>query len=202
MQRWVTVTLVGVVLLASVTFPQAQEMPSSDDGLYADSIAIFGGHYTKGDFGQSFNPVAVPYEDNVVLGIGVRQDGPVRDDGIAVGWETGGAVRAGETTSAEVWSGPYVGHDGIELGEAVKVSPSVTFGLSAVTGSMGSEQRRARSEGGSPELLFYLSPEIALSSVQNPDTEVFWRLHHRSGAWGTIGAGSANATTVGLRQHF
>jgi hypothetical protein len=190
------------VLLASVTLSQAQEMESSDDQSHGGSVAVFGGPYTTGDFGQSLNPIAVPYEDNFVLGIGGRRDVLVQEGGIGVGLEIGGAVRAGEATSLEIWSGPYVRHDGFVLGDTVKISPSITFGLSGVTGSMGTEQRLALSEGGSPELLFYLSPEIALSSPQNSDTEVFWRLHHRSGAWGTIGGGSANATTIGLRQHF
>lgn len=202
MRLSLTAALLGMLLFAGAAYAQTQELPNADGQVYSGSVAVFGGSYTTGDFGQSFNPAAVPYEDNYVLGIGVRQQEPVPEDGIVVGWEVGGAVRAGESTSAEVWSGPYLGHDGIELGDAVKLSPSLTFGLSAVTGSMGTEQRRALSDGGSPELLFYLSPEIALSSSQDSDTEVFWRLHHRSGAWGTLGGGSANATTAGLRQHF
>jgi hypothetical protein len=32
---------------------------------------------------------------------------------------------------------------------------------------------------------------------------MFWRLHHRSGAWNTFGGGgSANATMIGIRTSF
>ena len=53
-------------------------------------------------------------------------------------------------------------------------------------------------------LLFYLGFEAAFSLPEQPNAEVVLRLHHRSGAYGTLGGlkEGNNATVVGFRQRF
>jgi hypothetical protein len=76
-------------------------------------------------------------------------------------------------------------------------------GFSAVTNAMpGREGSNESERNGDATLLFYLGPELNLSLVSRPNVEIFWRLHHRSGAWGTLGDmhGAANVQTVGLKE--
>ncbi len=121
-----------------------------------------------------------------------------------LGAEIGAAFRGGSGLSGEIWGGAVARYDGFRLGEDLRVSPSVTFGLSAITDPMGIEADRAQQRQANPAVLFYLTPEVSFSSVDNPATEVFFRLHHRSGAWGTLGGmgDGANAQVLGVRHRF
>jgi hypothetical protein len=139
------------------------------------------------------------FEGNYVIGAGYQQF--ILDaDQVSIGIEAGVAGRLGEALNAEAWVGVVGRYDGWTLGP-VNIAPAFTFGLSAVTGSMGYEQRQEDYWGGDATLMFYLAPEINLSFVDNPDVEMFARLHHRSGAWGTLGdmEDASNAMTLGLR---
>jgi hypothetical protein len=89
------------------------------------------------------------------------------------------------------------------IADTLRITPALTFGASAVTDTMGVEAEREAGDGLPGDLLFYLSPEISVSAADHPETEMFWRLHHRSGAWNTFGGGgSANATMIGIRTSF
>jgi hypothetical protein len=68
----------------------------------------------------------------------------------------------------------------------------------------GREERLEAESGGDATLLFYLAPELNFSLAAYPNAELFWRLHHRSGAWETLGDmdGAANANVVGARVGF
>lgn len=175
----------------------AQQALPGDNAVFA-----FGGVMARSHMGEMLLPVLVDYENNVVLGAGYQRflwDLPY---GFRVGVEAGLAGRFGEAASLETWAGGVARHDGLEFANGLRLSPSVTLGLSAVTRTMGMERQREIGDNRSASVVFYFSPELALSHRDSPETEVFWRLHHRSSAWRTLGGGSANATTVGLRHRF
>ena len=54
------------------------------------------------------------------------------------------------------------------------------------------------------KLLFYLGFDLAFALTKLPDTELVFRIQHRSGAYGTLGAMKEgnNANVVGIRQRF
>jgi hypothetical protein len=114
------------------------------------------------------------------------------------------AGRFGSTPSAEFWGGVVGRHDGFMIGDSVRISPAFTFGLSHVTRPQGRELRNERERDGDARMLFYLGPEINLTFSSLPNVDFFWRLHHRSGAWGTLGDmhGGANANVVGIKFEF
>ncbi|MCS6760226.1 MAG: hypothetical protein MO852_15830 [Candidatus Devosia euplotis] len=89
-------------------------------------------------------------------------------------------------------------YDGFHLGENLRLSPSITVGLSAVTNPIRVEAEQAQRLNADPTLLFFIPPEISAAALDNPDTELFARLQHRSGAWVTLGGMSdgANAQVV------
>ncbi|MEF2552192.1 hypothetical protein VQ042_12580 [Aurantimonas sp. A2-1-M11] len=124
--------------------------------------------------------------------------------GFHYGFEVGGAGRFGDNTSGELWSGIVLRHEGVSVADSLHFSPSLTVGLSAVTETVGREARNEIMDGGDATILFYLGPEISVSLSSARETELFWRLHHRSGAGGTLGdmRGAANANVFGFRSRF
>ena len=140
-----------------------------------------------------------------VLGGGYQQFFHESARGLQFGMEVGASVRAIAGVTGELWGGPVIRHDGLTLFETVRISPSFTAALSAVSNAHpGRERDLEERSDGNAHLLFYLGPEIGISRADRPDVEAFWRLHHRSGANRTLGnmRGAKNANVVGLRWRY
>lgn len=169
--------------------------------------AVFGfvGALTSGDMAESANPFGVGYEDHPVFGLGYQLF-PYSIGDVRLGFEAGVAGRFGGKPSAEFWGGAVARYDGFVIADRLRIAPAVTFGLSLVTRTHeGREQQQEdASEDGDASFLFYLGPEIAVSPADNPNFEIFWRLHHRSGAGGALGnmEGASNANVIGVRYKF
>ena len=198
----VCLALAGTMSLATSSF--AQEVRETD-ATSLQSVFVFGGRYYSGYIETGLNPFKADYENNYILGAGYQRFLPGTWHDWRLGLEVGLAARMGDSSSAEMWAGGVVRFDGIVLGK-VRISPAITLGVSAESGTVGIEAQHAQEVdgGGDPALLFYMAPEINVSWTDNPNLEVFWRLQHRSGAWNTLGnmRDGANATTVGLRWKF
>jgi len=164
----------------------------------------FGGAMVDGSMGEAFNPFGVGYEDHPIFGLGY-QFFPYSIGNLKFGLEAGLAGRFRGNTNAEIWGGVVGRYDAIEIANTLRIIPSFTFGLSHVTETMdGREKKNEGERNGDASTLFYLGPELSFSSVSRPELEVFWRLHHRSGAWGTLGDmhGGSNANVIGVRYNF
>ena len=179
---------------------QAQDVPRFDSNVF-----FFGGRFTEEYFEFSFNPVAVNYEDNFIVGGGYQHfffDAPL---GIRLGAEVGTALRFGDSDpSGEIWAGVVARRDGLFEADHFVVNAAVTVGLSTTTGTVGIERDREIDEDGDSSLLWYLGPEISITPRANPNLDIFWRLQHRSGGWESLGHmhDGANANTVGVRWKF
>lgn len=191
-----------MALLGAVAFgTDIARAAETDD----QSVFVFGGRYHTGHMEDILNPLGpfgLDYEDNYVAGGGYQQffleNGDVR-----VGVEAGAAIGFGaDGARGEVWGGLVGRYEGLEFG-AINIAPSLTLGASVITNTIGIESRRV-APGADPHVLFYIAPEISVSHDANPNTEVFFRIQHRSGAWGTFnGMGDGhNASTVGVRWKF
>ncbi|QQR38089.1 hypothetical protein [Devosia rhizoryzae] len=175
----------------------AQEAPDQ-------SVFFFGGRYSSDYFEFALNPFTTTYENNFVGGVGYQSFFWGEDGGFKLGAEAGAAFRTGNQSSAELWGGAVARADRFIQTDQFAVSASLTLGLSVTTDTIGIEAQRERDEGGNSTLLYYLGPEISLSLPGASNTEVFWRLHHRSGGWKTLGnmRDGANATAIGIRWSF
>ncbi|CDP50505.1 hypothetical protein [Paradevosia shaoguanensis] len=194
---------VSAGFLALLTVPAvAGNSVGSINPLDDQAIFVFGGRYYEETFFTGMQPWAVTYENNFVLGGGYQQFWLNHPTGLRIGGEAGAALRMGDSFSGEAWAGIVARFDGLVLGDTVRIAPSVTFGLTAETAPVGIEA--GNRGGGDSTLLFYIGPELNVSWVDHPETEVFWRIHHRSGAWGTLGnmADGANASSFGVRWKF
>lgn len=167
------------------------------------SVMFFGGVMVDENMHNAANVFGADYEDNALFGVGY-QIFPFRLEQFSLGLEAGLAGRFGPNTSGEIWGGVVGRHDGFQLGP-VRLSPSFTFGISHVSNSQkGRERDHEQERDGNARTLFYLGPELSFSAETLPNTEIFWRLHHRSGAWGTLGDmhGGSNANVLGVRYKF
>jgi hypothetical protein len=172
----------------------------------SEGVSFFVGQFSHSSFpGDANIPFGGELEDNFNFGAIYNRDFVELGSGFFLGGEVGGAIRFGDTdpTSAELWAGTTIRHQGLDIG-FVNVAPRFTFGLSAISDTIGIETKRAKDAGTDATLLFYLGPEIAFSFESLPKTEFFYRTHHRSGANGTLSnmSGGHNAHVFGVRQNF
>jgi hypothetical protein len=167
------------------------------------SIFFFGGAFANESMKDASQIVNSSYDGNSVIGLGY-QCYTWSSGHFHLGWEVGIACRLGGGDSVEFWGGPTIRYDGIVLADRWKITPSFTAGLSVVTETIGVERHREDYYGGDGTLLFYLAPEIAISSAVRPNVELFYRLHHRSGAGGLLGElrEGYNANVIGLRVRY
>lgn len=166
-------------------------------------IHIFTGKYTTGSMGDSSNFVQVDYENNFLAALAYSRDIKEIFFNIRVGPEIGAATRFGEQSAHELWGGIFFRHCGFHI-KNLKVSLGVTGGLSLVDKPIGKEKQRSEGVDRKSEILFYLGPEFSFSLEKCPNIELVYRLHHRSGADGTLGGlkEGHNANTLGIRYRF
>jgi hypothetical protein len=194
--RIIVAGILAFTAVSSVVHASEPRTLVSDNALFG-----FGGVITADDD----NPLAFDYEQNFVLGLGFQRFHFDWNQNLLNLGIVGLAGRFGDRDSAEVWGGAVARYDGLVLFERLRVSPAFTFGLSAVTDTLeGREEHSEVSEDGDATVLFYLGPELNISLPSHPEIELFARVHHRSGAWGTLGDmhGAANASVIGFRRRF
>jgi hypothetical protein len=195
--RLVSTAVASLLLVAGLTGPAAAQ------NLQRDSIFVFGGVYSTGNISQAIIPFN-KLEDSYIIGGAYRRSFLDLGLGFEMGGEVGLGARFGDRFSMEVWGGPSLRYLNIPLGSIGTLSPGFTFGLSAVTDTMGAERYRETRDNGNATLLFYLGPELAFRFHQWPNAELVWRLHHRSGLFKTLGnmEDGHNANVIGLRFYF
>ena len=186
------------------------------------SVFGFAGRMDSGNLGSTFlygygAPERIFY-DNYIIGGAYQRDFFQFNSGLLIGAEVGLADRFGHYSiccdtivysnsmvqSAELWAGASFRTNGIALFDAVKVSPGFVFGLSFISNPIGQEGEHQIVHHGSAKMLFYLGFDLAFALASLPDTELVFRIQHRSGAYGTLGAMKEgnNANIVGIRQRF
>jgi hypothetical protein len=203
------------IALASIAVQPAQAQslfgsnPNAGLTDFDRDVFFFGGRFQHDWIWDTLNVAADHYEDNYVLGAGYQQFFTGKWWGFRMGTEFGIAGRFAHdgvsTSSFETWYGYTIRHDGIAIGDAVRIGLAVSTGFSMVTDLIGIERVRAGwyPENGPVQLLFYLGPEINLTAAAFPNWELFFRIHHRSGLYGTIAkVDGSNAAALGFRYKF
>ena len=186
------------------------------------SVFGFAGRTNSGNLGDTFAfGVGAPrtiFYDNYIVGGAYQRDFFQFNSGVLIGAEVGLADRFGNYRiccdsvaysngvmhSAELWGGVSFRHQGVALFDAVRISPGFVFGLSAISNPIGQEGLHQIDHHGSANVLFYLGFDLAFALTTLPDTELVFRIQHRSGAYGTLGGMKEgnNANVIGIRQRF
>ena len=186
------------------------------------SVFGFAGRTDSGNLGSTFvygygAPERIFY-DNYIVGGAYQRDLLQFNNGLRIGAEVGLADRFGHYSiccdtivysnsvvqSAEFWVGASFRTNGIALFDTVRVLPGFVFGLSFISNPIGQEGEHQIAHQGSATMLFYLGFDLAFALTSLPDTELVFRIQHRSGAYGTLGAMKEgnNANVIGIRQRF
>jgi len=186
------------------------------------SVFGFAGRTNSGNLGDTFAfGVGAPqriFYDNYIVGGAYQRDFYQFNSGILIGVEVGLADRFGNyriccdtvaysngvMNSAELWGGVSFRHQGVALFDLVRISPGFVFGLSAISTPIGQESLHQIDHRGSANVLFYLGFDLAFALATLPNTELVFRIQHRSGAYGTLGGMKEgnNANVIGIRQRF
>ena len=186
------------------------------------SVFGFAGRTNSGNIGDTFAfGVGAPqriFYDNYIIGGAYQRDFFQFNSGVLIGAEIGLADRFGNYTiccdtiaysnsmkhSAELWGGVSFRHQGVALFDTVRISPGFVFGLSAVSSPIGQEALHQFDHQGSAKVLFYLGFDLAFALTSSPNTELVFRIQHRSGGYGTLGGikEGNNANVIGIRQRF
>jgi len=186
------------------------------------SVFGFVGRTDSGNLGSTFvyglNAPQIMFYDNYIVGGVYQRDFFQFNSGLIVGAEVGLADRFGhysvccDTTvysnsmvnSAELWGGASFRTKGLALFDTVQISPGFVFGLSFISNPIGQEGEHQIVHQGSANMLFYLGFDLAFALTKLPDTELVFRIQHRSGAYGTLGGlrEGNNANVIGIRQRF
>jgi hypothetical protein len=186
------------------------------------SVFGFAGRTNSGNLGSTFMyGVGAPgtiFYDNYIVGGAYQRDFFQFNSGLLIGAEVGLADRFGHysiccdtiaysnsvTQSVELWGGVSLRHQGVALFDTVRISPGFVFGLSVISSPIGQEGLHQIDHLGSAKVLFYLGFDLAFALANYPNTELVFRIQHRSGAYGTLGAikEGNNANVVGIRQRF
>ena len=152
--------------------------------------------------GDSIIPFGSGFDRRMIFGAALQHDYARFENGVSLGVEAGIAGRLGPELSGEVWGGVSASHVGLSLGN-ITISPSLVVGLSAVNEAVGIERQRER-RNGDARLLFYLGPELQFRTATLPGVALVYRIHHRSGAWHTLGnmRDGSNSNVIGLKIDF
>jgi hypothetical protein len=190
--------------------------------LLKQSVFGFAGRTNSGNLADTFvfgagAPRTIFY-DNYIVGGAYQRDFFQFNTGILIGVEVGIADRfghyqvccdnviysSGSIHSAELWGGVSFRHEGLALFDTVRVSPGFVFGLSAVSNPIGQEALHQFDHQGSAKVLFYLGFDLAFALTSFPNTELVFRVQHRSGGYGVLGGikEGNNANVIGIRQRF
>jgi hypothetical protein len=186
------------------------------------SVFVFAGRTNSGNlwntFGYGIGAPGTIFYDNYIVGGAYQRDFLHLGSGFLIGAELGLADRFGHyriccnivdysrsvRQSFELWGGVSLRHEGVLLFDTIRVSPGFVFGLSGISNPIGQERLHQIDHQGSAKVLFYLGFDLAFAIADLPNTELVFRVHHRSGAYGTLGGMKEgnNANVVGIRQRF
>jgi hypothetical protein len=167
------------------------------------SIFVFAGALADGDLGDALLLVDNNYSGSFIGGAAYRYDFLRLPFDFSLGAEVGIAGRFGHGESAEFWGAAALRYRNLWLG-SLNLIPAVMFGLSAVTGPTGIEHVNVAIHHGNEKLLFYLGFELAFALPDYSGWELVYRVHHRSGGYGTLGdlREGNNANVLGFRHYF
>jgi hypothetical protein len=196
--------VVAVLMTATACEHAAAQEAAEQVQTTNSNVFAFGGLYSSESVWETMNFVGTDYQDAYILGGGYQHFFLGQENGFQAGIETGVAVRKGPDVSGEAWAGVVLRSDGFIQNDDVKISASITGGLSLITNPLDVEVAREISRNGDSTFLFFMAPELSISTADNPNIEAFWRLQHRSGGWNTLGnmGEGANANTIGLRWKY
>lgn len=148
-------------------------------------------------------PFNVDYDDDYFVGGAVSRPVLKIGDFAQVEPELGVGQRFGEQDEQEVWAAVYLRYTKFPWNDRLLTTVAINTGVNYATDISAKEIQRSGNLKGD-RLLHYLAPEVTFAHPDNPDLQLVFRLHHRSGGYGVISEtkGGAQYGTVGIKIPF
>lgn len=117
--------------------------------------------------------------------------------------EIGVGQRFGRQDETEVWAALFLRYRGFPWDKYLVTTIAASTGLNWASGVSDVEKARARDGAGS-QLMHYFAPEVTFALPSAPGSELFFRMHHRSGVFGLVSDawGGAQYGSIGIRIWF
>lgn len=117
--------------------------------------------------------------------------------------EFGIGQRYGRQSVSEIWGALFLRYQHLPWDPWLPTTFAISTGLNWASEISDVEKERAR-DGEGDNLMHYLAPEVTFALPNAPDSQLFLRIHHRSGVFGLVNDahGGAHYSTVGLRIWF
>ncbi|MFT3973005.1 MAG: hypothetical protein QM699_06040 [Amaricoccus sp.] len=175
------------------------------------AVSLYGGSYvensmakilvTRPEFPSNWDYVT---DDHLIATAISRQAGWLWDRRLSLEPEAGIGQRFGRQKATEVWGALFLRYHGFPWDGVVRTTVALSTGLNYASDKTAIERDRNQNDGEGAHVLHFLAPEITFALPSHPDTELLFRLHHRSGIFGLINGahGGAQYATVGIRVRF
>ena len=117
--------------------------------------------------------------------------------------ELGIGQRTGRESATEIWRAFFFRYHGFPWDKYLLTTMALSTGMNWASEVTDVEQERANDDKGSQWMHFF-APEVTFALPSHPNTELLFRIHHRSGVFGLVSEafGGAQYATVGLRFRF
>ena len=141
-------------------------------------------------------------EDSTLVSGSLSKEILTYQDLFAFETEAGVGKRFGEQKQWEIWAALYARWKKFPWHDYLRTTVAVSTGVNYATGISGLERLKSNNTS---KVLHYLSPEITFGLPSQPNLDLVFRFHHRSG--GDLGVfnntgGGSQYQTVGLRYHW
>lgn len=175
------------------------------------AVSLFGGTYvesslakimvTRPEFPSQWDYAS---DDHLIATAISRQAGWFWSRHISLEPEVGIGQRFGRQKATEFWAALFARYHGFPWDGTLLTTVAISTGLNWATERTAVERDRTQNDDEGSNLLHYLAPEVTFALPSHPDTELMFRLHHRSGIFGLINGaqGGAQYATVGIRVRF
>ena len=161
---------------------------------------------TQGHFTAPWN---YKWGDSEFLGGAVSRRLVRFGDAFDIEAEAGVGQRFRSLHESEAWVALYGRWRAFPWNDRLRTTVAISTGLNYASAVPRYEEIRTQVKGGS-HLMHYLSPEITFGLPDQPNWDLVFRLHHRSGGreyWGPVGifngtGGGVQYGEIGLRYRF
>ena len=172
-------------------------------------VAIFGGNYVENSMGEVLvTSPEPPFSWEYIggdhfIGTSISRRTATLWNHVDVEPEIGMGQRFGRQDETEVWVALYGRYHGFPWDDYVVTSVALSTGLNWASDVSDVEQERAKDGEGS-QVMHYFAPEITFALPSDPNIQLLFRFHHRSGVFGLVSDafGGAQYGTVGFRIRF
>jgi len=165
------------------------------------NVMVFGGRLSSEPMDQVLL-LSGDYEDTGFVGAAAGYEF-YRNSLFSFEAEGGAGAMFGDSNGPQVWGALYARWHNFPWNETLKTSVAVSTGLNYTFKRMAYEERSAAPDP-NRKLLHYFSPEVTFALPSAPDTELVFRMHHRSSVYGLFDCRrcGSDTPTVGLRHRF